>query len=165
MSNLLFEVYKKHFLLIELILSISLILLIVFFVQNIWIIEDIESWITTYSSNFYTLVATISGTFFGFIITGLSILFVFPDTPSLKRLKESKSYKDVFFIYISTIKYLGITLVISVIGLLCTEDYILLLFYLVLWSILISTLRIWRCLWILKNLIDIMIMDKKTKNI
>lgn len=161
MSNFFFETYKKHFLLAELLISILIILLIAFIIQNIWDIENIESWITTNCKSFYPLVATISGTLFGFVITSVSILFVFPDTPSLKRLKQSKSYKDVFIVYLSTIKYLGITLIISVIGLLCTE-YILILFYLLLWSIIISTLRIWRCLWILKNLIDIMIMDKKS---
>ncbi len=162
MINFLYNQYKKHFLLGELAISFLIVIILIFCIQNIWINDEIESWINLNGNNLYSLIATTAGTLFGFVITGVSILFVFPDTSNLKKLRNSPLYKYVYKIYISTIKYLGLTLIISVVAIFC-HNYIVIFFYVVLWTIIITFFRIWRCLWVLTNMIDIMILDKNKK--
>jgi len=35
------------------------------------------------------------------------------------------------------------------------DDFSVVIFYLLLWSVTISALRIWRCLWVLQSIVEI----------
>jgi len=149
------QYYQQHFLLFEFVLSLvsAFILILIFhFVLNE---SEIESWIISKSSDFYSLLATITGTLLGFVITGVAILLAFPSSERLKELQKSKHYKTIYKVYFSTIYFLALTLILSVVGFLCDEHYAIIIFYLIAWLIIISGLRFWRCVWVLKNVIDI----------
>jgi hypothetical protein len=147
--------YEKNFLLSDFLISVILISIVILLSNVLWESSEIESWIMFRYSEFYTLLTTISGTLLGFVITGVAILLVFPSSERLKELRKSKHFKTIYDVYFSSIKFLALTLIFSFIGFLCDENFILLIFYIVIWLTIISILRIWRCYWILKNIIDI----------
>ncbi len=155
MIERIWKVYKRHFLLAELIISIFIILATVYVTGCLCPQRSLENWITSNRSTIYPLVATISGTLLGFVITGVSIILAFSESDKLRLLKRSKQYRTIFTIYFSAIKYLALATVVAIVGLAVNDNLVTLMFYLLLWSILISALRIWRCLWILWNIVEI----------
>jgi len=154
MSNME-KFYKKHFLLAELLLSMIFTVLVLIIIQRLWSPETLEKWINTNKEDIYPLVATIGGTLLGFVITGVSIILAFSESEKLRLLKRSKQYKTIFTIYFSTIKYLAITTVVAIIGIVINDNLAILIFYLLLWLVVISSLRIWRCIWILESIVEI----------
>jgi len=162
MSDGFWKAYKRHFLLAELIISIFFTIGIMVLVHFLWSHELLKSWIITNRNTIYPLIATIGGTLLGFVITGVSIILAFSESEKLRLLKRSKQYKTIFTIYFSTIKYLAITTIIAIIGLVVNDDFSVIIFYfsivifyLLLWSVTISALRIWRCLWVLQSIVEI----------
>ena len=155
MSDGFWKAYKRHFLLAELIISIIFTIGIMVLVHFLWSHELLKSWIITNRNTIYPLIATIGGTLLGFVITGVSIILAFSESEKLRLLKRSKQYKTIFTIYFSTIKYLAITTIIAIIGLVVNDDFSVVIFYLLLWSVTISALRIWRCLWVLQSIVEI----------
>ena len=155
MSDAFWKPYKRHFLLAELIISIIFTIGIMVLVHFLWSHELLKSWIITNRNTIYPLIATIGGTLLGFVITGVSIILAFSESEKLRLLKRSKQYKTIFTIYFSTIKYLAITTIIAIIGLVVNDDFSVVIFYLLLWSVTISALRIWRCLWVLQSIVEI----------
>lgn len=146
--------YKRHFLAAEFLISIAFALIIIFFVRSFWSYEAIISWISANKKEVYSLIASIGGTLLGFVITGISIIIAFSESEKLKLLRKSKVYNTIFDIYFSTIRYLAVTTIIPIIGLVVNEGEIYIL-YLLIWSIIISSLRIWRCIWVLENIVKI----------
>ena len=155
MSDGFWKPYKRHFLLAELIISIIFTIGIMVLVHFLWSHELLKSWIITNRNTIYPLIATIGGTLLGFVITGVSIILAFSESEKLRLLKRSKQYKTIFTIYFSTIKYLAITTIIAIIGLVVNDDFSVVIFYLLLWSVTISALRIWRWLWVLQSIVEI----------
>ena len=149
------EKYERNFLLSDFITSFVIIAISICIILIYSDNFDFEYWLIQRCSDFYSILATISGTLLGFVITGVAILLAFPSSERLNQLRKSKHYKEIYKAYFSAIKFLAITLIFAFIGLLCNESYTILIFYFVLWLMIISFLRVWRCYWILKNIIDI----------
>jgi len=162
MINILRQ-YNKYFLQIELVMSIVLTIIIIYIFDCIRSPDTIINWLGQNKNEIYSLFATINGTLLGFIFTGMSIILVFTESDKLRLMKRSKHYKTIFIIYFSTIKYLGIATIIPILGIIFNNDYNIYLFYLIIWSIIISVLRIWRCMWVLESLI--VISHNQNKNI
>ncbi len=153
--NNIWRTYKRHFLLAELLLSLILSVLVLIIIQWFWSPDSLERWISSNKKEIYPLIATIGGTLLGFVITGVSIILAFSESEKLRLLKQSKQYTKIFAIYFSTIKYLAITTVVAIIGIVINNNLAILIFYLLLWSIVISSLRIWRCIWVLESIVEI----------
>jgi hypothetical protein len=162
MFERIYTIYKRHFIKLEFIISILITILLFFIIKYFWSPEDVRNWISQNKRDIYPLISTISGALLGFIITGVSIILAFSESEELKLLKQSKQYKTIFEIYFSTIKFLAITTIIPIVGIVINNKWMILLFYLFLWSLIISSLRIWRCLWILENIVEI-IQGRNTK--
>lgn len=145
------KIYKRNFLNLELGLSILLGL------GAIWLLSfvDLNSWLQTNRTTIYSLIATISTTLLGFVITGVSVLIAFSESEKLKLLRESAQFETIFIVYFSTIKFLAITALLSIFGIIFSTFFQNLILYLVVWSIIISSLRIYRCLWVLENIVKI----------
>ena len=106
--------------------------------------------------NIYPLSSIGAITLLGFIITGISILIAFLEAPQMRLIKKSKQYTNLFKIYTSAIKHLGLLTIFSIIGILVDDPTIsVIIFYLVIFFIITSTLRTWRCLWVLEQFIRI----------
>ena len=101
----------------------------------------------------YSIYISISASLFGFLITTLSILLIFPNEGRIKILKEHESYKMLFNIFLFTIFLEILLFLISLIGnLYCISCYEFKIIFI--WILLISILFIILCLWIIKRLID-----------
>jgi len=100
-------------------------------------------------------ILTISVTLAGFLITSLTILFVFPENSRIKFIKTHPTYKYIFHAFIlSIILFIAITVLSLVFKMLTPHipSFLLsVLIILFIWSIV----SLFRCLWLLKRLIDI----------
>ncbi|WP_406657526.1 hypothetical protein V7O62_02930 [Methanolobus sp. ZRKC2] len=152
------DIYEENFMHYELIISIILSIAIIQFVFPIIFPEGVDSWLEVNKNNVYSLLASIAGTLLGFVITGVSVIIAFSESEKLKMLKKSKHYRTIFVVYFSTIKYLALTTAISIIWIF-TNFLIVVSFYLLTWSAIISSLRIGRCIWILEEIVEIVIKD------
>lgn len=148
--------YKRHFLEAEFLISVGVALIVIFYIRSIWSNDDTISWIQANKKEIYPLIASISGTLLGFVITGVSIIIAFAESERLRLLKESNQYKTIYDIYFSTIRYLAITTLTPIIGMIVSNSEIYILYFLI-WSIIISSLRIWRCIWVLENIVEIVL--------
>jgi len=157
--------YKKHFLEWEFFVSLFVAIVVIMYINALCSSRDVEDWIIANKKSVYPLIATISGTLLGFVITGVSIIIAFSESEKLKLLKKSKQYKTIFEVYFSTIKFLALTTVMAVIGLILDDsrampftnlDYNIGVSYIIFWLVIISSFRIYRCLWILENIVEIM---------
>jgi|SRR5208283_3110906 len=154
----LWDSCKKYFLEIEALLAVVLVigLFIVFFMfisQSQW-----SSLLINMESKVYPVTSIGAITLLGFIITGISILITFTETPALKPLKTSQQYTTLFKIYFSAIKHLGALALLSIIGMLIGQDHMIIsqiIFYLVVLFVLTSIIRTYRCLWVLQKFIEI----------
>lgn len=144
--------YNRHFLDAELLLSGVICLFLIYLINRTWSSEIIREWIFANKREIYPLVATIAGTLLGFVITGVSIIIAFSGSEKLALLRKSPYFKTIFTIYFSTMKFLAITTIIAVSGIVVDDKWAIRIFYLLLWSVMISSFRIWRCLWILENI-------------
>lgn len=144
--------YKRHFLEFELVGSIVLTLII--FGYFSWNNTDVSALITISKDKLYPIITASAITLLGFIITGVSVLVTFTESKNLQIFKKSNQYKTPFTVYFSTIKYLTIVTILSIIGIL-SETYKEIIFFLLIWSVAISSLRLYRCVWIIERFIDI----------
>ena len=155
------KIYKRHFLFFELLISIIIVVLFVFLLLRSTSIQNIEKWISINKDTIFPLLATISGTLLGFIITVMSIIIVFPETKRIRVLKQSNQYKTVLKVYLSAVKYLSAMIIFSIIGL-GFNGYLEMIFsFIVLGLLIVSFFRIWRCIWVLKKMIEIFNEDKR----
>lgn len=150
------EWYEKHFLSIEFLLSMiiaSIIIVILIFIAPLnWTVE-FQNFL---KNPVFPVIATIGATLLGFIITGVSILISFPDSSNLRLFRQSKHYNTLFQIFFSAIKVLALTTIVALIGIFSpNKETAQIIFYFMIWSIIISSFRIYRCLWALENIIKI----------
>ena len=150
------DFYKKNFLLIEALIPLVITVVLYLIFSHYLTSEQIDTLLSNIQVKTYPIISVGAITLLGFIITGISILITFTESPALKPLKTSKQYSTLFKIYFSAIKNLAILTFLSLIGMLVDQNLISqIIFYLVILFVFISTLRIWRCLWVLEQFIEI----------
>lgn len=149
--------YRKHFLGCELVLSIVLVLAGMYVIFNFIGISFIENGLDGIRTNLYGTLASIAGAFLGFVITGLSVLLMSNSTKNIEKLKRSRHYKTIFYIFFSASKYLGVLLLVSLISLIFDKDSnpSILLFFISVWALLIVAIRILRCIWVLEKMVEL----------
>lgn len=147
--------WKKHFLFVELLLSILLIILFYIVVQKMQIESRMMDLVKNNRSAIYTLIASISGSLLGFTFTGIAILLALADNQKLGILTQSKHYSKIYKVYISTIKILAITTILSLVSLIYDHEGSpkCIMLYLNLWAVILVCFRLLRCLWILEKII------------
>ena len=100
-------------------------------------------------------ILSISITLAGFLITSLTILFVFPENSRIKFIKLHPAYKYVFHAFIVSIILFVILAVLSfcfkILMPYVPTFLISLLIILFVWAMV----SLFRCLWLLKKMIDI----------
>lgn len=151
------EFYKNNFLLIEAVLPIFAVLVLYCIFTSYLDQTTLNNLILNTKDKMYPQILVGAITMLGFIITGVSILISFTETPRLKLLKESKQYTTLFAIYFSTIKFLAVLAFITGIAMLISQIQVtILLFYFIILLVIIATMRIWRCIWVLEQFIEIL---------
>ncbi len=140
--------YKRHFLGVELMISLLFGLVFLYFCMTTQVLTDM---ITKSRNDLFPLLAGAAAGFLGFLITGVSILMFFLNEKKLEELKDSPHVKTIFQIYFSAIKALSILVLIAFIGIFSTPvDW--LIYGTCGTFLLVSIARIIRCVWIVEEL-------------
>ena len=108
---------------------------------------------------FYVTVAQIMGTLVGIVIAGLTILLTMEKSTSMKILKKSPFYNELFGIFIICIKKLAISTGICIVLLIVDSANIpkLYCFYIVTYFCVNCSVSLWRCIWVLQNVVRLQI--------
>ncbi|WP_157800951.1 hypothetical protein [Bacillus solitudinis] len=156
------NLYRAHFLGIELCVSFVIIGLTIFSLDKWGSYSLIQTNLNEIRDVFYGTLAALSGALLGFVITGLSVLLTSSSNEQIERLRKSKQYKVVFKVFFSTSKYLGILLLTSLICLVFDKDSnpMIWLTFACLWSLMIVTFRLLRCIWVLERIVQLHIIRK-----
>lgn len=148
----LIKMWKKHFLFFELIISFVLIGILIWFCD-----AKIDFILNTIRLQLYGTISGISGALLGFVIAGLSVLLAINDNEQIKILKASPYFKLIYGIFLSTSKYLAFTTIMPLLGMIIDTDthpqkWVT---YVIVWSLIISFLRLARCFWVLEKMIEL----------
>ena len=110
-------------------------------------------------STVYASFSQKMGTLLGIVITGLAILLTMEKSEPMRLLKKSVHYKELFDIFISGCKRLATGTLLSLIALVIDSDLApkLWLSYCVLWCVIITAIGLFRCMWVLKNVVRLQI--------
>lgn len=108
----------------------------------------------------FTTYLSVSASLFGFLITTLSILLVFPNEGRIVILKKHKSFNNLYNIFIISIFLQIILFSISLFGNLYNfQDYKLNVVFI--WFLLISLMFIVLIVWIIKKMIETLLNEIK----
>ncbi len=154
--------YRVHFLGCELALSIILMIILTFITSKYFGFETFQARLDSIRDMLYGTLTTLSGALLGFVITGLSVLLTTSTNKQIETLKRSKHYKSIFTIFFSTSKYLGLLLILSLIGLVFDKDTspVIVITLITLWAIIIVAFRLLRCIWVLERIVKLHIIKK-----
>lgn len=172
------KIYNRHFLTADLLVAIAVAIIAVLVLRQYFSYEKIDTTISANKTIIYPVIASISGTLIGFVITGISIIIAFSESDSekFKLLKNSKHYKDIYDIYFSSIRYLAITFIISLIGIflsgnwqsplningyLIVKSYESIVLYVAIIASTISLFRIYRCVWALEKIVNLLFVQEQ----
>lgn len=117
-------------------------------------------------NDFYGTFAGVSASLFGFLVTALSIILVFPKKGRMKVLEKHRLYPTLFYGFILAIFSQILLFIFSLFGIFFSKiwEYQTTLFIIVL---SVSILFLLLCIWILKMMLDVLFdkHDAKKANI
>ena len=154
--------YGRHFLWYELFFSIVVMVAAWFIVEKTVGQFGLDAFLGSSRQSLYGSTAEIAGALLGFVLAGIAIIMALPDTRILRKIRSTKAYSQVNTIFFSTLRYLAATTVLALIALFVdTADHsFVILFYFSTWGLLISSLRLARCFWVLGQLVTITQKDQ-----
>lgn len=112
----------------------------------------------TFTQNFFSMIATLSGTLAGFVLVGMSIIYTLPSEGVLKKLKQLDSFKQSYDIYYMAFLLFLIVMILSIFGWSNMSGHAI-FGWIVLSLFATSLWFVYRCFWILKNIVDLRSID------
>lgn len=154
--------WEKNFLFNELTLSIIIVVTAWVIVNHFGLVNTICSILNNSRLQLYGTIASVTGALLGFIIAGMSILLTMGESESLNILRKSKHYFLIFKVYLSCSKYLALTTILAIVGLIVDKDGAPIIWFtaLVCWALLISIFRLLRCMWILEKMVGLSVKSQ-----
>lgn len=146
------EVLEKYFLFFDLLIASILFFLSRFLVYK-FLNYKIETFLTNYD-DVCSVLFTSGLTLLGFLITGISIITGFLMNEKLSKIRKTQHPKTIVQIYKSAIFWTFLLILSAFIGMFQTEVQDILLLA-ICFSIFITIIRIFRCIWILSKLVEI----------
>ena len=150
----------KHFLKYEESGILLIVFIIIFFVGNYnGFNELVIKQLCGLRSTLYATLAQIMGALLGIVIAGLAILLTMEKSSAMQILKKSPYYEELFNIFILSCKRLALGTLLCVVALVFDRDLDpqLWLSYGVLWCVILSSISMFRCIWVLKNVVKLQI--------
>lgn len=146
--------YLSNFLVWELVIAVLASAGLIFGTEYFWGRDVIETFLEGSRQAVYGTIATLCGSLLGFILAGVSIILVFGRMERFKILKQSGHLRTVFIVYFQGIQWMAITTVFAVVALLWDTDEspAMIATYGLVTLVLISSLRLYRCVWVLKEI-------------
>lgn len=152
---------RAHFLLLEWVLPVGFTVLVLFFNEPLRLY--FPALINGLRQTIYGTIATIFGSLLGFVIAGVTILISMGETPRLKLMFQYGLFVQVIAIFNSAAKWLAFGAFVSIAGLVLDRDVHVIWWYswLDFCITIVCALRIWRCIWVLGSVLDLVLRDKK----
>jgi hypothetical protein len=148
--------WETHFLFCDLILVVFVTLVFVSCVELFGLKEVINDVLNGNRSNIYAALVSIFGSLFGFVMTTMSIITTWTGRDKMEELRRKSLYPQLWLTFHSTIIFIALATLVSIIALIFDRDgspksWI---WHFLLFLVLISCMRIYRCVWILEQLIE-----------
>jgi hypothetical protein len=145
----LVSIYNRYFLSAELAISLTLTLAAIRL--------DLGRYVPTNSDTIYVALTASFVALLGFVITGISVILAFGDSERLALLRKSRHYPLVFKVFVSAAKFLGVGFISSFLGLIVDRksETGMVIAYLTLFTVFVAIFRVYRCVWVLDNVIEI----------
>lgn len=158
-------VWRRYFLQVELGLSVVLTLGFVLWVERYHGLHIVTQILGGNRAAVYGALASIFGALLGFVITTVSIVIGFSTNERLAVVRESRQYNTLWDVFKSTTRVLGFATAAALVGLLMDRDNnpMRLVLYLVVFTVILSILRIARCIWVLENIIALVTSPSKAR--
>jgi hypothetical protein len=158
--------WKKHFLVAE--LGLAILLGVAFDVWLKWFGGGTSAshYLNGGRASIYGAIASIFGSLLGFVIASISIVMGFATSDRLAILRQSTHYAQLWKVFTSATRVLGFTTLISLGGLIFDKDAhpLGILLSLCVAGVILSVMRVARCIWVLENLIDVLLIPPNNKN-
>lgn len=150
--------WRKHFLLVELLIAITLTAALIVWSARYGGHQVLLNLVKGNRAAIYGALASLFGSLLGFSITAMSIVLGFTTSERLALLKSSRHYKDLWDVFTSAIRVLAITTVLALIGLIFDRESVQRPYIFVACAGLSSlcVLRMARCLWILERIVELL---------
>jgi hypothetical protein len=149
--------YRKHFIAIELAISILAAAVLVLVIEQLLARNMPIGTLTGNRQALYTALASAGGSLLGFILTSVSIVVVFGQLRIFDLIRSAGQYEELFRVYFHGIGALAAATLWALAGLVVDTDRSPqpLFTYLMIWLVLLSALRVWRCVWLLQYIVRI----------
>lgn len=151
--------WEKNFLRNEFILSVITTIIIA-----VWIYKGngsvvVDGLLKGSRSSVYVALAAILGSLLGFVITALSIIIGYSANDKLEFLRKTAPYEQLWKVLLKTIRALSLATGAMIVGLVLDRDNAPnhIIFCICVYTIVLSLMRLWRCVWVLENVIGIII--------
>ena len=155
--------WRSYFLDIELGIALLVTVAFVAWAQCFDGYLEIERVLATNRGRLYGTLASIFAGFLGFPITAKSIVLGFSATDKLTIVRESSHYPTLWKVFRATIRSLGFATVVSLVGLVFSEDSMSVrwILYVAFGAFVLSSLRIIRTVWVLENVVGLLVAEPK----
>lgn len=150
--------YKRNFLNIELVVGIVLGLGVLYWGTQMEGAACIDKVLQGNRAAVYGTLASIFGSLLGFAIAAVSIVLGFISSRKLETVRKSRYYPLLWRCFVSSIRWLGIATIASLVILVVDRDAnpAFWAFYAMTTIVSVSSLRVFRAIWILESVIKIM---------
>lgn len=151
--------WRQRFLLVELLIAIALTAMLIIWSARWGGHQVLLNLVKGNRATIYGALASLFGSLLGFSITAMSIILGFTTSGRLALLRSSSHYKDLWAVFTSAIRFLGITTVLALIGLIFDREAVQrpYIFIACVGLSALCILRMARCLWVLERIVAILI--------
>jgi hypothetical protein len=156
------KLYREHFLVADMVVAVTVGCLLVTWMIRFGGITPVDSLLAGNRSAIYGALSTIFGSLLGFVITAVSILVGVCGVEKLRVLRESQHAADLWRIFTSTSRWLGVATALSLAGLVGDRDTkpVHAILYATIVVAAISVARLWRSIWALENVVSVLATPK-----
>lgn len=150
--------WRRNFLMVEFILVGIAAMAYIIWVWKFGGSQTIETTLKGDRGPLYSALASIWGALLGFVITAVSIALGYASNPRLKVLRDSAHYKQLWNIFAAASRILGLATLAALGGLIFDRNNNVpnqICLAICLWTSLLASARLSRCLWALQGIINI----------
>lgn len=154
---------RKHFLGVEVVVALAVTAAFVVWAEYWGGHATFRDLLQDRRATVYGTFAAIAGSLLGFVLATVSIVLGMVETRRMKRVRESATYPTLWRVFTSSIKWLGFTTCALLVGLIFDRDGapVPALLYLAAFSVILSLLRLWSCIWVLEQIIKTVSLEKR----
>ena len=159
----IFNVYRLRFLELELTGVTLAWLAFVVWAEQFGGSSLLQALLSGSRADIYGTVASICGSLFGFAVTAVSVVIAVSGSTRLRLVRESKHFGDLWRIFFSCIRWLGVATLVLVAGLLLDRDAEpqMSIFYLSTLAVGTVGVRLVRTVWVLRRLVELVSAPSK----